>query len=89
MPLMPEPSDVVAVWQATTEFEAITIRDLLEASGIRTMVRSRHIPGYDVATLVRDQAGIWADILVLPEREDDARRVIADYLASLQATTED
>lgn len=85
MPLLPEPGDVVAVHEATTEFEAMTIRDLLERAGIRTMVRSRHVPGYDVATMVGDQAGIWADILVLPEQEAEARRLIAEYLASLAA----
>lgn len=85
MPLLPEPRDIVAVHQATTEFEAMTIRDLLERAGIRTMIRSRQVPGYAVATMVGDQAGIWADILVLPEQEADARRLIADYLASLWA----
>ncbi len=89
MPLLPEPRDVVAVHEATTEFEAMTIRDLLERASIRTMVRSRHVPGYDVATMVGDQAGIWADILVLPEQETEARRLIADYLVSLQAGSDE
>lgn len=85
MRLLPEPRDVVSVWQATTEFEAMTIRDLLESAGVRVMIRSRQVPGYAVATMVGDQAGIWADILVLPEREAEARRVITDYLASLRS----
>lgn len=89
MPLLPEPRDIVAVHQATTEFEAMTIRDLLENAGVRVMVRSRLVPGYAVPTMVGDQAGIWADILVLPEQEAEARRVIADYLASFQATFEE
>ncbi|MGQ0548823.1 MAG: putative signal transducing protein [Armatimonadota bacterium] len=89
MPLLPEPQDVATVYEATSEFEAMTIRDLLESAGVRTMIRSRHVPGYDVATMVGDQAGIWADILVLPDQEDEARRLIADYLASLQATGEE
>ncbi len=87
MPLLPEPRDIVAVHQATTEFEAMTIRDLLENAGVRAMVRSRLVPGYAVPTMVGDQAGIWADILVLPERETEARRLIAEYLASLAAST--
>lgn len=89
MPLLPEPRDVVRVYDATSEFEAMTIRDLLGAAGIRAMIRSRHVPGYDVPTMTRDQAGIWADILVRPEDEAEARQLIADYLASLQSTGEE
>lgn len=89
MPLLPEPRDVVRVFDATNEFEAITIRDLLGAAGIRAMIRSRHVPGYDVPTMTGDQAGIWADILVRPEHEAEARQVIADYLASLQSAGEE
>lgn len=89
MPLLPEPRDVTKVYEATTEFEAMTIRDLLESAGVRAMIRSRQVPGYAVATMLGDQAGIWADILVLPEQESEARRVIADYLASLQSAGEE
>jgi hypothetical protein len=85
MPLLPLPDDVVAVHAAATEFEAIAIRDLLEAAGVRAMVRSRRVPGYEVRTMLGDQAGIAADILVLPEQEAEARVLIEEYLASLEA----
>lgn len=88
MPLLPEPADVAKVFEAATEFEAMTIRDLLESAGVRAMIRSRQVPGYAVTTMVGDQAGIWADILVLPEQEAEARRVIAEYLASLDFAEE-
>lgn len=83
MPLLPLPDDVVAVHAAATEFEAIAIRDLLEAAGVRAMVRSRRVPGYEVRTMMGDQAGVAADILVLPEQEAEARALIEEYLASL------
>lgn len=83
MPLLPLPDDVVAVHAAATEFEAIAIRDLLEAAGVRAMVRSRRVPGYEVRTMLGDQAGIVADILVRPEQEAEARVLIEEYLASL------
>lgn len=43
MPLLPEPADLLTVHRAATEFEAMTIRDLLETAGIRAMVRSRQV----------------------------------------------
>jgi hypothetical protein len=83
MPLLPAPKDVAVVHRATNDFEAISIRDLLEASGLRVMVRSRRVPGYEVPILTGDQAGIVAEILVASEDEARARALIADYLASL------
>ena len=85
MPLLPEPRDVVAVHEATNEFEAMTICNLLESNGLRAMARSRVVPGYGVPMMAGDQAGIWADILVLREQEAEARRIIAEYLAALEA----
>ncbi|MDQ7839777.1 MAG: DUF2007 domain-containing protein [bacterium] len=84
MPMWPAPGDVVVVHGAATEFEAIAIRDLLEAAGVHTMIRSRVVPGYGVPTMAGDQAGIVAEILVPPEHEGEARALIADYLAALE-----
>lgn len=83
MPIWPAPGDVVVVHGAASEFEAIAIRDLLEAAGVRAMIRSRLVPGYGVPTMAGDQAGVVAEILVPPDREDDARALVADYLAAL------
>ena len=84
MPLLPEPDDVVAIHEATRQFEAIAIRDLLEGAGIRTMVRSRVMPGYEVREMWGDKAGVVAEILVRPEDEGTARAMIAEFLASLE-----
>ncbi len=84
MPLLPAPDDVVAVHEATSEFEAIAIRDLLESTGIRTMVRSRALPAYEIPEMWGDKAGVVAEILVRPKDEAAARALIAEYLASLE-----
>lgn len=74
----------MVVHSAASEFEAIAIRDLLEAVGVHAMIRSRVVPGYGVPTMAGDQAGIVAEIIVRPEQKDDARALIADYLAALE-----
>jgi len=84
---LPKPTDVVVIHEASSEFEAMTIRDLLGAAGIDAMVRTRFVPGYP-GIVVTDKIGVWADILVLPEDEQAARRLIAEYLASLVSTEE-
>lgn len=89
MPLLPEPEDVVAVHEATSEFEAIAIRDLLEAAGVLTMVRSRVVSGYEVREMWGDKAGVVADILVRPGDEAEARTLISDYLVSLKTDASD
>jgi hypothetical protein len=84
---LPRPADVVVVHEASSEFEAMTIRDLLASAGIDAMVRTRFVPGYP-GTVVTDKIGVWADILVLPDDERAARSLIAEYLASLASTEE-
>lgn len=83
MPLLQPPGDVVVVYRATSDFATIAVRDVLEANGLRPMVRSRRVPGYDVPTLTGDQAGIVAEILVRPAEEAAARALISDFLGGL------
>lgn len=86
MRLWPRPRDLVTVHEATSEFEATAVRDALAAAGLPAMVRSRRIPGYGVLAMRGGQAGIWAEVLVRSRDEDQARRVVAEYLASLRPT---
>jgi len=88
MQWLPKPTDVVVVHEALSEFEAMTIRDLLASAGIDAMIRTRFVPGYP-GIVVTDKSGVWGDILVLPEDEQAARGLIAEYLASLPAPSED
>jgi len=83
--LLSRPQDVVTVHEATSEFEAIAIRDALQAAGIPVLTRSRLMPGYEVPIIMGGVAGVYADIMVLPQHEEEARRVIAEYLDALRA----
>jgi hypothetical protein len=85
MPLLPPPRDVIAVHKATTELEAHIIRDLLEDAGIHAMVRSHLVPGYEIPV----PPGVWGDVLVRPDDEDAATRLIAEYLDAMRAGAEE
>ena len=84
MSLWAAPKDVAVVHQATTEFEAISVCNMLEVAGVHAFIRSRLVPGYNVPTLEGGQGGIVADILVPPEQEAQARALVADYLTGLE-----
>jgi hypothetical protein len=56
---------------------------VLEHHGIRAVLRSAMLPGY--GTVRRDWGtSAWGEILVPPEEADEARELIADYLAALE-----
>jgi len=56
---------------------------VLEHHGIRAVLRSATLPGY--GTVRRDwSTSAWGEILVPPEEADEARELIADYLAALE-----
>jgi hypothetical protein len=84
MPLLPPPRDVVVVHWASSEFEAHTIAGVLQDAGLRVMVRSRLVSGYDLPSV----PGVWGEVLVPPEQEDEARRLIADYMSALDTEAE-
>ena len=56
---------------------------LLEHHGLRVHLRSATLPGY--GDVRRDWGtSAWGELLVRPEEADEAREVIADYLAALE-----
>jgi len=56
---------------------------LLEHHGIHALLRSATLPGYGAVR--RDwRTSAWGEILVPPEEADEARELIADYLAALE-----
>lgn len=56
---------------------------LLEHHGLRVHLRSATLPGY--GDVRRDWGtSAWGELLVRPEDADEAREVIADYLAALE-----
>ncbi len=75
--------DVVKVYEAATEVEALLIQRILEDAGIPVIVRSYQVPGY--GDIIQRVKGLWGDILVSRSLEKTARQVIADHL---QAMTE-
>ncbi len=85
MPLLPPPRDVVVVHRASSEFEAHTIAGVLQDAGLRVMVRSRLVAGYDLPSI----PGVWGEVLVPPEEEAEARRLIAEYLSALEAEADE
>ena len=55
---------------------------VLEHHGIHAVLRSAMLPGY--GTVRRDwSTSAWGEILVPPNEADEARELIADYLAAL------
>jgi hypothetical protein len=69
---------MTAVHTAGSEVEAVMLQGVLADAGIPVFLRSHVIPGYAAAF----PPG-WGDLLVPAERAADARRLLADYLASL------
>jgi hypothetical protein len=85
MPLLPQPRDVVPVHKASDQLEATIIRDLLCQAGIDAMIRSRLVPGYEIPV----PPGFWGEVLVRPEDEEAATRLIAEYLDALRASPQE
>ncbi len=83
---LPGPADVVRIHQAATEVEALAVEQALRAAGLRVFVRSRQVPGF--ADVITSASGVWGDVLVAPEDADQARDVIATYLAAVAAGQE-
>ncbi|MCG2676642.1 DUF2007 domain-containing protein [bacterium] len=73
---------LVVVYKAADEFSAITIKETLESQGISAMIRSTQIPWYD--NIMQRATGVWGEILVAKEKEEEAKRVIEEYLADLK-----
>jgi len=70
---------VVIVHRATTSTEAMVIRGLLESAGLKVPDFS---PGEPFPMHTPPAGMTDGDILVLASQADDARRIIAEYLAS-------
>jgi hypothetical protein len=71
--------ETVAVYRADSWTEAVVIRGLLESAGIASPPLTRTDP-YPFSNPPADFPG--AEILVRESQVEDARRIIAEYLAS-------
>jgi hypothetical protein len=72
----------VAVYQAGTEVEALLVVEILTSAGIPATARSRQVPGY--GEVIRRASGVWGDVLVPADRQEEARRSVAEYLKALR-----
>lgn len=68
----------VSVYQAASEFMAITIRDMLDENRIPCMIRSDQTAGYNFTP-----RAYYGDILVFEEDEDRARELIGGFEGTL------
>lgn len=73
--------DVVKVYEASTEVEALLIQRILEEAGIPVVVRSYQVPGY--GNIIQRVKGIWGELVVPASLEEIARKHIADYVQAL------
>jgi hypothetical protein len=79
MPDLPDRDPSVVVHRAGSTTEAIVVRGLLESAGIRLPEATGGDP-FPVNELHSGSAGV--EIEVLQSQAEEARRIIADYLAS-------
>jgi Putative prokaryotic signal transducing protein len=70
------------VHTAGSEVEAVMLRGVLEDAGIPVTLQPHTIPGYTAAQFPPG----WGDLLVPDAHAREARRLLADYLASLGET---
>lgn len=74
--------DLVEVFDASNEMEALAIQALLEAEGLEAAIRNLQMPWYD--GLAKALNPVWGQVLVRESQERDARRLIADYMYALE-----
>ena len=66
--------ELVKVFDAKSEFEAISVSSLLQGEGIEAAVQSRQIPTY--GTIAMAFKDVWGYVLVLERDEKRARDII-------------
>ena len=75
--------ETVVVYDATDELMANSIRDLLLQSGIGSMIRPRHVPGYGGLMADPLKFGTWGEVLVYDKDLEKAEELIAGFLGTL------
>ena len=68
------------VHTAGDETEALMLQGVLEGAGIPVVLRSRQISGY--GDVIERAIGVWGDLLVPDDREQEARALVTGFLAS-------
>jgi len=78
----PDDEKLVDVFHASSEMEALAIQAMLEESGVPAAVTSRQIPMFDGIAKVYNP--VWGYVVVLDDREEEARKLITEYLNALE-----
>lgn len=76
----PDEDESVVIFHAPDEITANLIVDALEAEGISAMISSQQIPWYD--GIMQVAKGYWGDIRVLRSQEEQARKIVEDFLSA-------
>ncbi len=76
----PDEDESVVIFHAPDEIVANLLVDALEAEGITAMISSQQIPWYD--GIMQVAKGYWGDIRVLRSQEEQARKVVEDFLSA-------
>ncbi|MCK5064873.1 MAG: DUF2007 domain-containing protein [Candidatus Fermentibacteraceae bacterium] len=74
-------SKLVAVLEASSEMEAMTIQAFLETHGIEAAIRSRQIPMYNGIAQVWNP--VWGYVMVMEPDQLKAETLIDEYIESL------
>lgn len=79
----PESIDPVVVHRVPDAVAGALLCGVLEHEGIRAILRAATLPG--LPAVRRDWGtSAWGEILVAPTDADEARAILADYLAALE-----
>jgi len=76
----PDEDESVVIFHAPDEITANLLVDVLAAEGITAMISSQQIPWYD--GIMQVAKGYWGDIRVLRSQEDQARKIVQDFLSA-------
>jgi len=87
---LPEPGEPVneplaAVYEAPDEIMSVMVRDMLQDAGIPVAVQTGRVPWLDDVRF--SATGFHSRLLVFESRAEEARRLIAEYLADVESGT--
>jgi len=71
---------LVIVFTATSEFQALTVRDLLQQNNVPAMLKSSVVPGYNFNVI---NPSIWGDVLVDEVNIERARELVVGFYGTL------
>lgn len=80
----PRAGDIAVVHRVPDAASGALLCGVLESHGVTAVLRSTRLPGY--GDIRRDwSTTAWGEILVASEAVEEAREVIADYLAAIES----